>query len=460
MKAAPARISLSAWEARYATLQAAGPHAATYDGPLGRHLVEGDHRLATLAFDNSVAALRLWNFLLTEEERLREARAAGKKLVGAMKDLGTVPVLAYAAPNVVAFYPDGAWWIPCIMEMSAGLLAVADRLGIDDSFCPVRAVLGAFETEAHFPIPDLLTCSVGATCDDFSVIAQRLESRGRHILWWEIPHRRTPRPAEDAVELADGVHVPQVQLELVQAELTRVRDAVSELAGITLDDALLAEGIRVANHVRRLLNTLRHAVFSAAFCPLPALELLIAEMLALHYCSDRAETIAVLEELQVEVDRRIAEGVGISPADTARVFWVNPVADLRAMNLLEDCGARLCGTDFMFCHALDELDETVPPLEALARAALADPMAGTSDSRALRVCRDARRWKAEAVVVSRIPGASHCATEGGRICETVETELGLPAIEIEVPPLCDGLEPALRTRLEALVETVMERRCQ
>ena len=53
-------------------------------------------------------------------------------------------------------------------------------------------MLGAFQTEAHFPIPGLLTCSVGATCDDLSAIAQRLEGMGHPIVWWEIPHRRDP----------------------------------------------------------------------------------------------------------------------------------------------------------------------------------------------------------------------------------------------------------------------------
>jgi hypothetical protein len=31
-------------------------------------------------------------------------------------------------------------------------------------------------------------------------------------------------------------------------------------------------------------------------------------------------------------------------------------------------------------------------------------------------------------------------------------------VEIEVPPLADALSPALRTRLEALVETIKENR--
>ena len=141
--------------------------------------------------------------------------AEGKKLVGTMKDLGTVPVMAYSLPNLVAFYPDGAWWLPCMMEHSAGLLEIADSLGIDDSFCPVRAMLGAFVTGEHFPLPGLLTCSVGATCDDFSAIAQRLESLGYPILWWEIPHRRQPEPGEAAVELPGGFRAPAEQVDFV-----------------------------------------------------------------------------------------------------------------------------------------------------------------------------------------------------------------------------------------------------
>ena len=65
---------------------------------------------------------------------------------------------------------------------------------------------------------------------------------------------------------------------------------------------------------------------------------------------------------------------------------------------------------------------------------------------------------AEAAVVSRIPGASHCATEGRIIKEIVEAELDVPVVEIEVPPICDAVIPRLRTRLEAVVETAKARR--
>jgi len=455
MSGPPKRLTMEELDRLCRNRQAAGAAMPGYVGPLARHVKAGDRRLLRLRYDDSPAALRLWSFLLTEEERLHEARAAGKKIVGTMKDLGTVPVMAYALPNLVAFYPDGAWWTPCVMELSEGLFGIAQSLGLGDAFCPVRAMAGAFVNGAHFPIPDLLTCSVGATCDDFSAIAQRVESLGHPILWWEVPSRRRPDPGEPAVVLPGGFEAPASQVALVRSELERLRAALAELAGLPLGEAELAAGIREANRVRTILDELRRLAYMAEPCPMPALEMLIAEMLAIHFCSDRSESKAVLSELVDEVRRRTARHEGVSAEGAARLFWVNPVADLRVMNLVEDCGARLCGTEYLFCHALDRIPEDLPPMEALARMALADPMVGPSADRARRIIEDVRAFGAEGIVISRIPGASHCALEGAVIGRAVQDELGLPVVELEVPPLADSMWPNLKTRLEALVETVL-----
>ena len=168
-----------------------------------------------------------------------------------------------------------------------------------------------------------------------------------------------------------------------------MREALEACAGQRLNDERLSAGIARANHVRRLLDELRGLAYTASPCPMPALEMLIAEMLAIHFCSDQDEAIGVLEDLLAEVKRRAAPASAFSAADAARVFWVNPVADLRVMNLLEDCGGRICGTEYLFCHALDLIPEELPPMEALARTALADPMVGSPVDRAERICRDA-----------------------------------------------------------------------
>lgn len=454
----PSRISFSAWNDRYEALHTSGLLESWYGGSLKRHVCDGNTRLERLSFDNSEAALRLWNFLLTEEERLNQAKREGKKIIGTMKDLGTIPVLAYSFPNLVAFYPDGAWWVPCMMEQSDGLFARADALGVDESFCPVRAMLGAFQTDEHFPEPDLLICSTGAVCDDFSAIAQRLESMGHPIMWWEIPIRREPEADEPSVVLENGKSIPVSQVQWVQIELERILLELERTAGMKLDESTLLEGIAKANHIRQLLRELRELVYGSSLCPMPALEMLIVEALSIHYCSDQNECLALLKSLLHEVQHRVKHGLGVVSRDAVRTFWVNPPADFRIMNLLEDCGARLCGADFMFLHALEPIPSGCSPIEALARTALTDPMIGSSHDRAERIYRDVQSFNAEAVVISRIPGASHCAWEGELIRNYLQSRFDIPIIEIEIPSLVDSMEATFCTRIEALVETVMERR--
>jgi hypothetical protein len=455
----PRKLSLEEWDLHYQELVGAGLHEPAYGGPLSRHLaLEGDLRLRQLRFDNSPAALRLWNFLLTENQRLTEARATGERIVGAMKDLGTVPVMVYALPGLRAFYPDGAWWTPCLMECSDGLLRQAEAAGIDASFCPVRAMLAAFQNQQHFPSPDLLVCSTGSVCDDFSAIAQRLERMGFPITWWEMPRRRTPEAHEAACPLPGGLTAPQCQVDIVREELERIAELLGRLAGQALTVELLAEGIRQANQVRRRLGELRQTVYGSVGAPLPALEMLVAEMLAIHFCSDRSQALQVLTDLlDVAVARRNLGQFVVGEAAT-RIYWVNPVADLRAMNLLEDWGGRICGSDYMFTHALDAIPEDLPPLEALARTALADPMVGSTQERARRIVADCHACRAEAVVISRIPGASHCAWEGASLRSIISRELDLPAVELEIPPVCDAMMPTLAGRLQALIETARARR--
>ena len=56
--------------------------------------------------------------------------------------------------------------------------------------------------------------------------------------------------------------------------------------------------------------------------------------------------------------------------------------------------------------------------------ALADPMVGSAVDRAERIAADIRRFGAEAVVISRIPGASHCALEATIIGDVVRRRNG------------------------------------
>jgi benzoyl-CoA reductase/2-hydroxyglutaryl-CoA dehydratase subunit BcrC/BadD/HgdB len=450
------RSTVEDWDQRFAEDASQLMDAQVrYLKPLTAYVEEGDTRLTRLKFDPSPASLWLWNFLLSEDERLSERLEAGHKLVGTMKDLGTIPVMAYSLPNITAFYPDGAWWIPCIMEANASALKAAEELGINESVCPVRAMVGAIAAESDFPVPDLMVCAVGATCDDFSALAQFINGLGHAIHWWELPHRRSADQGEETVTLPGGLTAPISLVNFVTEQLAEIRKVLGNYAGMELSDEMLNAGIAQANRARSLMRDIREAVFTSRKRLLSAVDLLIAEMLIIHFCSDRDECIRILEAILDEVKGREASE---PDSDAVRTFWVNPPSDIKAMNIIEDCGMQLCGTDFMFTHALSAIPEEVPPLEALARCVLADPMIGPTSDRARLIADESRRLGAEAIVVSRIPGASHCAFEGNVIKELVGEELDIPVLELEIPPVCDAYEQSMRGRLEALRETVTERR--
>ncbi len=452
----PNRITVKEWDRRFAEDAAKLMDAhVPYLKPLTAYVEEGDTRLTRLKFDPSPASLWLWNFLLSENERLSAKLEDGHRLVGTMKDLGTVPVMAYSLPNLTAFYPDGAWWIPCIMEANASALKAAEELGINESVCPVRAMVGAIAAESDFPVPGLLVCAVGATCDDFSALAQFINGLGHAIHWWELPHRRAPAAGEESVTLQGGLSAPASLVSFVVEQLAEIRKALSKYAGSELTDEALRLGITEANRARSLIREIRNAVFSSKKRLLSAVDLLIAEMLIIQFCSDRDECIRRFEAILSEVRQREA----VEPdSDAVRIFWVNPPSDIKAMNILEDCGMRLCGTDFMFTHSLSAIPEDLPPLEALAMCVLADPMIGPTRDRAGMITAESRRLGAEGIVVSRIPGASHCAFEGSIIKELAGEELDIPVLELEIPPVCDAYEQSMRGRLEALRETVIARR--
>jgi len=406
-----------------------------YQGSMQRHATGGDLRLLHLAFHLSPATHDLWNFLMTEEERLKDLRRSGKAIIGALKDLGTISVLVNAYQNAVAFYPDGAWWLPCFKEQRTNLMPVAEALGAGEGLCPVRAMLAAFELGCHFPIPDLLFCSTGAICDDFKALAQRLVERGHPIHFWEMPHVREAQADEASLELASGLRVPWLLCDIVTDELRAIARKLSEHTDEILDEEKLCSAIRRSNRVRHLLARIRASA-------LPSLERLVCEMMAIHYCSDYELCEAVLS--------RVAEEAEMLTPDPALkpVFWINPVADVRVMNLLEEAGGRLCGTDFMFSHALSPLEESGDPFDTLARMALSDPMAGTTRAR-MKIClEEAKRCGAKGIIVSRIPGASHCAFEASMLASLSD----LPLLEIEVSSLTDSYAPALMTRLQGFME--------
>ena len=403
----------------------------------------GDTLLRRLGFDSSKEGLRLWSFLFSERDRLFLASEKGWKVVALMKDLGQTAPLAYAFPELLAFYADELWWAPCFSE-EPHLLEEAARLGAGEEMCFVRAALGAMVTLDYFPAPDLCIAAAGAVCDDFSAVMQLIEAQGHPVHWWEMPQL----PPGDR----GAYH------RFVRGQLQGVVGALEELTGREATPEMLRRGVDMFSRLRARTARLRELVYTAKRPPLPGLEAYLAEFLAIHACSEPVEVFAVLDDLIGLAESRLEKGLSpLEAEDPIRVHWVSPPTDAALVPLLEDLGGCIAGTDYLINHAFSPFGEG-EPLGAVARSCESDRMAGPTGARAERIVEDARRYGAEGVIISGIFGASHCPWDEKVISRAVEEKLGIPVLSFDVPFSPGRLSEQVTGRMEAFMDLLRSRR--
>ncbi len=421
----------------------------------------GDTLLRRLRFDDSRAALRLWAFLFSEKDRLFLAKENGVRIIAAMKDLGQVPVITYAWPDTLTFYADELWWAPCFSE-EPHLLEEAARLGAGEDLCYVRAALGAMVTLDYFPRPDLCIAGVGACCDDFSAVMQLIEGLGIKVHWWEMAGRfdeRSWSPGEEFRTTPHGGMPYQASaVRFVEGQLRGVARAMEETTGYRASTADLEGSRRMFNGLRSRIAELRRLVYSARRPPLPGLEMLLAEFIGIHTCSEPDESAAVLDDLLETVRSRLASDTSPFGEDPLRVYWVTPPTDASLITQLEDLGACVTGSEYMISHSYLPLSEDRDVFEAIAENCMDDLMLGSPRARARRIAAEARRFGAEGVVVSSIFGASHCPHEEKVIVEVLEKEAGIPVLAFDVPYSPGRLNEQVAGRMESFVEVLRSRR--
>jgi benzoyl-CoA reductase/2-hydroxyglutaryl-CoA dehydratase subunit BcrC/BadD/HgdB len=186
--------------------------------------------------------------------------------------------------------------------------------------------------------------------------------------------------------------------------------------------------------------------------------MMVVEFGNLHYYSDIEEWTAVLEHLVETAEKRVREGHVPLAEDALRVVWVTPPADPLLLTYVEDAGARLVGTEYVINQALAVMDESKPPLAAIAESFMQASLIGSSRERAMSVVGQARANRAEGVVVSGILGGSHCAMESRIIADCVKQDLDLPVLEFDVAPPAKEIDRQVRTRIDAFMEVMRERR--
>ena len=282
METTVARISSADWDARFASIPQEYKDRCTYLRDLvpggvpylfshHEYSCRGDTLLRRLRFDSGLPSLRLWAFLFSEKDRLFLAREKGWKVIAVMKDLGQVPVLAYALPHALTFYADELWWAPCFSE-EPHLLDEAEKLGATQELCYVRAALGAYESLDYFPRPDISIAGVGSCCDDFSAVMQLIEWRGNPIHWWEIPARfeKKPHLTMPFAQTPHGGSDYQIAaVDFLEEQYKGIVAKLSEIGGVAITTEMLAASVKGFNKIRGRVAELRRLVYGAKRPPLP-----------------------------------------------------------------------------------------------------------------------------------------------------------------------------------------------
>ncbi len=468
MSEKPKRITGQEWEARMADIPAEYKDSCTFLRncvPGGvkylysphEYSCRGDQLLSRLKFDNSLAALRLWSFVFSEKDRLFLAKEKGWKIFAAMKDLGQVPIISYAVPETLTFYADELWWAPCFSE-EPHLLDEAAKLGATEELCYIRAALGAYKTLDYFPKPDLSFAGVGACCDDFSAIMQLIEWQKHPIHWWEIPARFTPgdhlKKTEFAKSFAANSSYQTSAVDFLVGQYEGIVKKLEEVTGKPVTEEALRKSVKGFNQLRRRVRELRDLVYNTPMPPLPSLEAYLAEFFAIHYCSEPEESHLVLDDILACARERVDKNQSPFESEPARIFCVTPPTDAAILTLLNDLGGCVAGTEYLISHAFYELDESKPPLQAIAENYMDDPMIGSSEFRAQRIIEEAKRYNAEGVMITGIFGASHCAFEERVISDMVTKECGLPVLAFDVPYSPGRLSEQVVNRVQGFIELI------
>ena len=213
------------------------------------------------------------------------------------------------------------------MEMSEGLLRIADAAGFGDEPPPGTCRPGAFRPR---PFPH-----------SRSARRRRGGLLRRHVL----PDAASGRSGRPHGVVGDPAHhrgaAPPEAVAFVAGQLDRVRRAVSDLVGQAVTDDMLSDLIVRANRIRR---------FCAGSVTSPtALRRLLSppskRRSSRCWPSTSAPTPRSVGAFWSMSRRPWSAAPPRARAcwlpDACRVFWVNPVADLRVMNLLEELGGAV-----------------------------------------------------------------------------------------------------------------------
>jgi benzoyl-CoA reductase/2-hydroxyglutaryl-CoA dehydratase subunit BcrC/BadD/HgdB len=396
---------------------------------------------AVLSQKNRPKAMSYFDFVVSEVHGLRikelnDLRAQGKKVVGAF---------CIYAPEELAYAADAAM---------VGLCAGADfsvpdaEVVLPRNLCPLIKSFYGFKLNRTCPYFQSSDLVVGeTTCDGKKKVYELLKDLvPTYVL--EVPHKP---------DTQQGKEFWLKELEAFKAEL-------ESLTGNKITAAKLKSAIELVNNKRTALKRLSNLRASSP-SPISGLDGLLIDQIS--FMDDPVRFTAKVNELCVELEQRVKDGVGVAAKDAPRIMISgSPMAvpNWKVHSIAESLGATVvveesCVGTRYFNDLVEPKSETLHDLLwAIDEKYSKIPCAcfTPNDRRLDSITQLAKQFKVDGVIYYTLQNCHDYNVEGVKVDRALKAQ-GLPMLKIETDYTMGDSEQ-IKTRIQAFMEIIEAKR--
>jgi benzoyl-CoA reductase/2-hydroxyglutaryl-CoA dehydratase subunit BcrC/BadD/HgdB len=389
-----------------------------------------------LTQENRPAAMSYLDFVMSEVHGLRvkelhDFRAQGGKVVGTF--------CLYVPEEIVR--AAGGWAVGLCAGAEFGY-EEAEKVMPRNTCALIKSFLG-FKLTRVCPYIQESDLVVGETTCDGKKKAYEALGELHDVYVMELPQMKR---AQDVA--------------FYRAELNELRSRLEELTGKEITAESLRDAIHEVNDKRRALQRIA-AARAASPAPISGKDALLATQVAFY--DDVPRFTKMMNELADELDQRVADGVGVAPADAKRILITGtPMAlpNWKLHDIIEKAGGVVVGEEM--CTGSRYYDTLAPETGATVDEMLDDlaekymaincacftPNGGRIDD----VIELARELHADGVIDYSL---NFCATYQAEAfpLERAAKEAGIPIMKIDTDYSAEDAGQ-LSTRVEAFLEMI------
>jgi benzoyl-CoA reductase/2-hydroxyglutaryl-CoA dehydratase subunit BcrC/BadD/HgdB len=406
----------------------------THDALLGA--VGQMYGAAFLTQENRPEGMSYLDFVVSEVHGLRikelhDFRATGGKVIGTF--------CLYVPEEIIR--AAGAWSVGLCAGAEFGYDEV-ERIMPRNTCALIKSFMG-FKLTRVCPYIQESDLVVGETTCDGKKKAYELLGELHNVYVMELPQMKRPQ-----------------DIAFYRAELDEFRTKVEELTGKPLTVESLKAGIKEVNDKRRALQRIA-ATRSASPAPISGKDALLATQVAFY--DDVPRYTQMMNALADELEKRVADGVGVAPAAAKRILVTGtPMAlpNWKLHDIIEKSGGIVVGEEMCTgsryydalvpedCETVDEMMDAIAAKYMDINCACFTPNQGRMDD----IVRMAKEYNADGVIDYALNFCATYQAEAFTVEKTLQ-EAGIPVMKIETDYSAEDMGQ-LSTRVEAFLEMI------